>query len=340
MANFKQIPSRVLETFSGYFVVLAAGQFRKGNRQIRSCYAPVKRIKAVSQRRECIEDTDGFGTGQKKRRAQRQAGYKVHKIGFQFAVSQGDVILLPSQPNTGMDTPRLPAAGATGLISMISIACFRRYSWIFCCCACLTVLPTPAGYKPRPWTPRPIDSYQSRLTSEGVTIAVEPLFSDALAAKVFDKSDIVARGIMPLAIVVFNSNDFPVEVEASSVELLLERERLQPLPPDQAVQRMYRDQPKMVSRPSIPGIPRIKINRLNDDIVQDFQRKYLGIKKIGPQVTDGGFLYFPLKSLGGVADRLAAAKVYIPHVHRTDSGADLLFFEIDLRVAVDAAPRK
>src|SRR5437773_11461533 len=70
-----------------------------------------------------------------------------------------------------------------------------------------------AGYKARPWSIRPLESYPSRLTSEGVTIAVEPLFLDSLAAKVFDKNDMVTRGIMPVAILIFNENDFPVMVD-------------------------------------------------------------------------------------------------------------------------------
>jgi hypothetical protein len=62
--------------------------------------------------------------------------------------------------------------------------------------------------KQRSWQIRTADDYASRLTSEGVTIAVEPLFRDELAAVVFDKNDIVTRGIIPLAVVIFNGNDF------------------------------------------------------------------------------------------------------------------------------------
>ena len=46
------------------------------------------------------------------------------------------------------------------------------------------------------------------------------LFSDALAAQAFDKNDIVSRGIIPLAVAIFNGNDFPVAVEGTTVELI------------------------------------------------------------------------------------------------------------------------
>ncbi len=223
---------------------------------------------------------------------------------------------------------------------MILKASCHRCRWVFLLSFCLTATSVPAGYKVRPWTPRPIETYPSSLTSEGVTIAAEPLFSDALAAKVFDKTDIVARGIMPLAIVVFNSNDFPVEVEASGIELLLEGEHLRPIPPDEAIQRMFRGDTKRVSVPTIPRLPRIKINKSNDDILQDFQRKFLGIKQIGPRATAGGFLYVPVTGNPGLRDRLAESRVYIRHIYRTDNGADLVFFEIELKAAVESAPRK
>jgi len=45
------------------------------------------------------------------------------------------------------------------------------------------------GYKARPWTIGAAESYPARLSSEGVTIAVQPLFQDALAARVFDDAE-------------------------------------------------------------------------------------------------------------------------------------------------------
>ena len=66
-----------------------------------------------------------------------------------------------------------------------------------------------AGYKAREWNAKARELYAASLSSEGVTIAAEPLFTDALAARAFDKKDVVTRGIMPLALVIFNDNDYP-----------------------------------------------------------------------------------------------------------------------------------
>jgi hypothetical protein len=75
----------------------------------------------------------------------------------------------------------------------------RRFSVTFTLVVLAAAGSMVAAYKARPWPVRDIESYRAKLTSEGVTIAVEPLFTDELAGQAFDKSDMVTRGIMPLA---------------------------------------------------------------------------------------------------------------------------------------------
>ncbi|MBZ5495849.1 MAG: hypothetical protein LAP85_05560 [Acidobacteriia bacterium] len=203
----------------------------------------------------------------------------------------------------------------------------------------LTALPMPAGYKVHPWKPRAIESYPSKLTSEGITIAVDPFFSDALAAQFFDKNDMVARGIMPLAVIIFNSNNFPVEVEGNAIELLQDEDHIRTLSPAEAVHRLFATKPKAI-RPPIPGIPPIKISNSNEDAVLDFRYKFLGVKRIEAHDTRGGFLYLPISNPANLRKSLADAKVYIPNIYRGDNGASMMFFEIDLKAAIDAAPRK
>ena len=222
---------------------------------------------------------------------------------------------------------------------MISKPFRRRTCWLLPVLL-LIAIPVPAGYKVRPWTPRAIESYPSKLTSEGVTIAVDPLITDALAGQVFDKNDMVARGIMPLAIIIFNSNDFPVAIEAAGIEVLQDDMKIQPVPPEEVAPRIYQGKTSRVAVPSPIPLPRIKITASNEDAAQDFQRKFLGIKKIEPHTTGGGFVFIPVTDPATLRSRLAPARVYIPDIYRTDTGADLIFFEIDLKAAVDAARKK
>jgi hypothetical protein len=197
----------------------------------------------------------------------------------------------------------------------------------------LTSVPTRAGYKARPWSLGGRESYPARLTSEGVTIAAEPLFSNALAARVFDKDDIVTRGIMPLAIIIFNDNDFPVEVEGSSIELIHESDHLHTMMPNEVVYRLFRK-----DRSSwLPQIPKISKSDLNSDALEDFEHKFLANKLVPSHGKEAGFLYFQLREPKDPISYLSSSTVYIPNVYRRDNGSRLVFFEIELNAAANAA---
>jgi len=191
------------------------------------------------------------------------------------------------------------------------------------------------GYKARPWTINDRSSYPANLTSEGVTIAVEPLFTDALAARVFDKTDIVTRGIMPLAVTIFNDNNFPIEVDGLSIELIHENEHIRTLTPNEVVYRLFRKDkswiPKVTQR-----MPRAE---LNEDALDDFDAKFLTDKVIDPHGKDGGFLYLHINS-NDLVSLLTTSVVYIPNVYRRDKGSRMIFFEIGLEPAIPPGMRR
>jgi hypothetical protein len=196
-----------------------------------------------------------------------------------------------------------------------------------------------AGYKARPWQIRGSDSYASRLTSEGLTIAVEPLFRDDLAAVVFDKNDIVTRGIIPLAVAIFNGNDFPVRVDAESIELINGDDHLHTLQPGEVVARVFKKGNKGNWIPNpVPKVPTSGDGQ-NEEALMDFEHKFLAGRIIPPRASGGGFLYFPVSS-SAPDSYLLASRVYIPDVYRDDTGSQLIFFEIDLKPALEAAPAK
>lgn len=203
-----------------------------------------------------------------------------------------------------------------------------------------SALALAASYKARPWTPRAIDSYAAKLTSEGITIAVDPLCTDALARQVFDKNDILTRGIMPLAVIVFNSNDFAVEVEGASIELNLHDYHLHPVAADQAAQRLYQQKTQARRSPIPGGTPTLKITSAPAEAVQDFKNKYLGIKRIESKSTAGGFLFFSVPEGIDMQSYLADSRVYIPEISRVDTGASMIYFEIDLKSAIETLRKK
>jgi len=199
--------------------------------------------------------------------------------------------------------------------------------------AFLLVSTVPAGaYKARPWSPRKPDTYPARLVSENVTIAVDPLHTDVAAAQVFDKKDMVTRGIMPLAIVVFNDNDFPLLIEGESIELIQEDERLRTVTPLEAVGKLFPKSAKSVlSSPT--GIPKTGASGPNQDALEDFYHKFFGQKVVPPKGAAAGFLYLRVPERKDLSEYLSAARVYIPEIARQDTSASLIFFEIDLKSA-------
>jgi hypothetical protein len=188
-----------------------------------------------------------------------------------------------------------------------------------------------AGYKARGWTPESRESYPASLTSEGVTIAASPLFNDALAARVFDKDDMVTRGIMPLAIVIFNDNDFPVEVDPLSIELIAESEHIQTLTPKDAVNHLYNKDKFHLGQGALKIADEKAFKDLNDKFLMD--------KVIAPHSKGGGFLYLKIYSPKDLASFLSTATVYIPNVYRQDKGSRLIFFEISLSPAIQGGKR-
>lgn len=193
--------------------------------------------------------------------------------------------------------------------------------------------PGRAGYKARPWSVRARESYPARLTSEGVTIAAEPLVTDALAAQVFDKDDIVTRGIMPLALIIFNDNDYPVEVEGSSIQLVHDSEHLHTLLPDEVVYRLFNKKGKSWLIPQMSKIPK---SELNADALEDFNHKFLANKLVSAHGKEAGFLYFQAGPPQDLESYLSNSTVYIPNVYRRDKGSRLVFFEIELKPALAA----
>ncbi len=195
-----------------------------------------------------------------------------------------------------------------------------------------------AGYKARPWVIRERGAYPASETSEGVTIAVDPLFKDELAAQIFDKNDIVTRGIMPLAVIIFNDNDFPVVVEDTGVELIHGEEHLHSVAVNEVVHLLFQKSGREGILNPLPRRPTVDTG--NPDALQDFERKALNSTTVGSHDKGGGFLYLRIAGIKDLADYLSKAQVYIPHVVRQDTGRSLIFFEIDLKPAIDAVPAK
>jgi hypothetical protein len=193
-----------------------------------------------------------------------------------------------------------------------------------------------AGYSAHIWKIRARDSYPARLVSEGLTIAVEPLFQDSLASQVFDKKDMITSGIMPLAVVVFNDNGFAIQVKSESIELIVGDAHIHQMDPKDAVAQLTKSKGKSVWKPQID----IKLSGGSSNMLDDFEAKYLGSMVVDQRQARGGFLYFQVANPRNVREELITGSIYIPEILRNDTGEKMMFFEIDLKPAIEAYPSK
>ena len=198
------------------------------------------------------------------------------------------------------------------------------------------IIPANAGYKARPWNILSRNGYAASLTSEGVTIAVEPLYTDALASQIFDRNDIVSRGIVPIGVIVFNDNDFPVEVDGLSIQLIHGKDHIHTLSPNEVVYRLYKKDRRWLGRPAT----RIPRSELNEDALADFDQKFLLNRVIPPHEKGGGFIYLHVLSSENLISFLSKSLIYIPNVYRRDNDSKLIFFEIDVNPALKDAPQE
>ena len=187
-----------------------------------------------------------------------------------------------------------------------------------------------AGYKARTWEMGKREDYPASLTSEGVTIAVKPFYTDALAAQVFDKKDMVTRGIMPLAVLIFNDNDFPIEVEGRSIELIKENDHISTMLPYETVYRLFRKKKGVFSSP----IPKSSESKVDMNALEDFEQKFLMYKSVAAHDKGSGFLYMHIPDSLDLSSYLSEAVVYIPKIVRQDDGSRLIYFEIELKSAL------
>lgn len=191
-----------------------------------------------------------------------------------------------------------------------------------------------AAYKARRWDPGAADSYPSRLESEGVTIAVQALYTDELAAQAFDKGDMVTRGIMPLAVIVFNGNDFPVAVDSEGIELINGADHLRSMLPGEAVSRLFQKSKKSVWIPQPVPVPKLPSPTTPDrSASEDFDSKFLGTRVAPPKGVACGFLFFQTPS-NDLRSYLQHSRLLVPRIYRQDDGRRLLFFEVELEPSI------
>jgi hypothetical protein len=155
----------------------------------------------------------------------------------------------------------------------------------------------------------PIDSYPSRMTLEGITIAVDPYSTDEKSYTAFDIRDLNSRGYFPVHVLVRNLTTNYVQVRTQSV-MLLTKEK----------QSLYATSSALVIEDIIKAgfvskLPKMKSHDLSTSTkpgspLVDFTSKELRNEQIEPGSTINGFLFF--YSGDGRKDILAGSILTVP----------------------------
>jgi len=130
-------------------------------------------------------------------------------------------------------------------------------------------------------------------------------------------------------VVIFNDNDFRVEVSGIDIELIHKDRpdiRIKTMSPNEVTWRLsQRDKTWRTQR-----IPRLSQNELDRDMLEDFDKKFLMKKIVEVRGKAGGFLYLHLPEKENANDFLSGAMFYVPKIYRLDDGSRMIYFEIEL----------
>ena len=154
-----------------------------------------------------------------------------------------------------------------------------------------------------------IESYPAQVSVDGVTIAVDPYYTDAKSATAFDVKNLNSRGFFPVHIIVKNETSYYLTIRTRNVLLFTpEGEQLYSTPAAIVVDNLSR-----------AGITRREPTKSGDtdssqkvSPLMDFTGKELVAASIDPGAVVDGFLFFYTDKRKN--NILAGSSLYIPRV--------------------------
>jgi hypothetical protein len=148
-----------------------------------------------------------------------------------------------------------------------------------------------AEYHIKPVQMLPIESYPSRMTIDGITIAADPYFTDERSFTTFDIKDLNSRGYFPVHIILQNLTSSFVQVRTQSIVLLTKE-----------AQTLYATSSALLVEDIIKAgfvskLPKMKSHDQTTSTkvgspLDDFTSKELKNEQIEPGSTVNGFLFF------------------------------------------------
>ncbi|MBI2685403.1 MAG: hypothetical protein HYX27_03730 [Acidobacteria bacterium] len=180
-----------------------------------------------------------------------------------------------------------------------------------------------ADKKDGAFRPEPAESYATKQTIEGLTIAVQPFDDPEEAKTAFGKLNPYEHGVLPVLVVMKNNGKSTLQFGNMQTVYVAPKGRKVDATPAQDVLYLKGGQRPKVSNSPIPtGGPRIKIakNPLKNEVIIE---RAFSAKMLPPGDSAHGFFYFQTGHTRGTS-------LYISGIRDAQSGKELFFFEIPL----------
>lgn len=171
------------------------------------------------------------------------------------------------------------------------------------------------------FTPPALDSVESKLENNGVTVAAVPYHNESLAKTAFGKVHPYEHGVLPVLIIVRNDTKNAIGLQAAKFEYIdRDRTRIEPTPANEVPYLHGPKRPTFSPNP-IPGIGgRGKKNPL---AAEEIELRAWAAKMLPPGESAHGFVYFRTGHRPG-------ARLYVTGLQEAASRKDLFYFDIPL----------
>lgn len=180
-----------------------------------------------------------------------------------------------------------------------------------------------ADKKDGPFRPEPLDSYATKMTAQGVTVAAVPYDDPEEIKKAFGKLNPYEHGVLPVLLLMKNNTDKALSLSGLETTYIAPRSRKVESTP--AADVMYLNaggKPKLRTSNIPTGGINIKVpkNPLKNDVIIE---RAFSAKMLPPGDTAYGFLYFQTGHTRGTS-------LYLSGLTEAGTGKALFFFEIPL----------
>lgn len=180
-----------------------------------------------------------------------------------------------------------------------------------------------ADKKDGAFRPEPAESYGTKQTIQGLTIAVQPFDDPEEAKTAFGKLNPYEHGVLPVLVVMKNNGQGTVRFENMQVIYVAPRGRkVEATPAGDVMYVKAGGRPKVSNSPIPTGGPRIKVakNPLKNEVIIE---RGFSAKMLPPGDSAYGFFYFQTGHSRGTS-------LYISGIREANTGKELFYFEIPL----------